>query len=139
MVKIILYVLLFIGISFSTKAQKRCDDTIDNQVFGDPEQSPIFDKQSPYGLLLFIEENLRYPETAIEDKIEGKVFVDFWIDTVGCTQEHRIIKGIREDLDNEALRVVKLLKFEEPAKNRGKPFGYCFTISISFVLPKKVK
>lgn len=120
------------------QAQNRCHDTI--TVFGDPERLPIFDKESPSidRMLRFITENIKYPKTAEKDKIEGKVFVEFWIDTAGFTREHKIIKGIRGDLDKEALRVAKLIKFDEPAKNQGKPVGICYTLPVSFSLSEQI-
>jgi TonB family protein len=123
----------------SSFAQNRCDDTTD-LLFITYEDLPIFDKKSPdYGMSNFLKENIKYPETAIEDKIEGTVFIEFWIDTAGLTHEHRVIKGAREDLDNEALRVAKLIKFDIPAKSRGKPIAVCYAIPIKFSLSEKAK
>lgn len=116
-----------------------CEDDSLMIVGNTPEEIPIFDTDSPDAgrLQEFVVENLKYPEMAIEDRREGRVNIKFWIDTAGYTHNHRIINGVREDLDKEALRVAKLIKFDEPAKTRGKPVGYCYVITISFKLPEK--
>ena len=109
-----------------------------------PEKYPIYDKnypeQSLYKKLFeFIKENIKYPETAQTDKVEGTVVVQFWIDITGITTEHRIIQSVRQDLDDEVLRVAKLIVFDVPAKNQGKPVGTCFQFPFRFSLDKDSK
>ncbi|MDR2972384.1 MAG: energy transducer TonB [Bacteroidales bacterium] len=102
------------------------------------DNSPIFDKSAKNDfekLFEFIQENLVYPATAKADKIEGQVFVEFWIDTTGVTSEHKIIKSVRQDLDDEVLRVARLIKFDVPAHcYNGKPIGICWQFPIRFRL-----
>jgi TonB family protein len=115
----------------------RCDSV---RPFSHPEALPIFDKNFPNALEKFydfIMENLVYPETAKADKIEGQVFIQFWIDTNGYTCEHKIIEGIRQDLDDEVLRIAKLIKFDVPAKNQGKAVGMCWSFPVRFTLDNK--
>ena len=52
----------------------------------------------------------------------------------GFTFGHKVIKGVREDLDNEALRVTTLIKFERPAFQRGKPIEVKYTVPVVFNL-----
>lgn len=123
-------IILFIGyICINTtivNGQNKCDSILG--VFGTPEMLPEFD------IISFISKNLKYPETAKKDKVEGQVIIRFWIDTLGYTSEHKIIKGLRADLDKEALRVSKLIKFDKPAMNNNKPIGICYQVIISFRL-----
>jgi len=85
----------------------------------------------------FIQTEINYPCSAQKDSIEGKVIVSFWIDALGATCNHEIIKGIREDLNNEALRVAKLINFDRPAMQRGKPIKVKYTVPFEFKLEKK--
>ena len=121
--------------------QNQCGDSL--SMFGEPEELPIFDKKFPEKstekLREFVLENLRYPETAQVDKIDGQVYVEFWVDTIGNTFEHKIVKSVRKDLDDEILRVAKLIKFDLPAMNNGKPIGICYGFPITFSLSEKVK
>jgi TonB family protein len=109
-----------------------------------PEKYPIYDKNYPEQplykkLFEFIKENIKYPETVQADKVEGIVVLQFWVDTTGITTEHRITQSVRQDLDDEVLRVAKLIKFDVPAKDRGKSVGMCFQIPVSFSLDKDSK
>ena len=72
----------------------------------------------PKALTKFIYENLRYPKDALEASIEGMVVVDYDIDYKGNVTAARVLQGIGHGCDEEACRVVRLLKFDVP-KNRG--------------------
>ena len=85
-------------------------------------------------LKAFIQSNISYPKTAIDDSIEGIVIVELWIDTTGNTFGHNIIKSIREDIDEEALRVASLIKFATPAKQRGVPIVVRYLVPVRFSL-----
>ena len=105
MVRFFLFILIHF-FSLSLVGQGNCD-TVPFRHWVAP---PIFDKSAKNSidkLFEFILVNFKYPETAKADKIEGKVIVEFWIDTDGYTSEHRIIQSVRQDLDGEVLRVAK--------------------------------
>ena len=125
-----IYLTVWIGI-FS---QNR-NDSIEEITFGGPEKMPEFRRNKGLEELMeFIVQNLQYPETARKYSIEGRVITQYWIDTLGNTYNHKIVRGVREDLDNEALRIIKLLKYEVPAMQRGKPISVMFTLPIIFDL-----
>lgn len=75
-------------------------------------------KGGPKALTKFIYEQLRYPQTALDAGIEGMVIVDYDIDHQGNVIATRVLQGIGHGCDEEACRVVRLLKFDVP-KNRG--------------------
>ncbi len=116
---------------------QNCSDSV--KVFGNPEELPIFNKESPGidKLFEFIAENIKYPESALNDQMEGRVIIEFWINTIGITSNHRVDRSVRKDLDDEALRIAKLIRFDIPAMNNGKAVGICFRLPISFKLPKE--
>lgn len=88
-------------------------------------------------MVKFIQDNTIYPDSAKICKIEGCVFVEFDIDTLGNTMNHRIKYGIREDFNNEAIRVASLLKFNPiTKKERNATFDNC-VICVHFKLPPK--
>jgi len=139
MVKINLLLLIVI-ISGSIYAQI---DTLEDYSIMIVDEAPCFKVDenglkniiySENKLKEFIQNNIRYPESAKSDSVYGRVFVSFWIDTIGNTIDHKVIKGIRDDLDNEALRVTKLIVFEKPAMQKGKPVKISFTVPVEFKL-----
>lgn len=83
----------------------------------------------------FIAENLRYPETALEAKVEGSVIVEYDINDNGAVSNPRVLKGLGYGCDEEAIRVVHLLQFEK-VKNRGVRVKMTSKTRINFSLPK---
>ena len=83
----------------------------------------------------FITENLRYPETALEAKVEGSVIVEYDILDNGAVSNPRVLKGLGYGCDEEAIRVVNLLHFEK-VKNRGIRVKLTSKTNINFKLPK---
>lgn len=65
----------------------------------------------------FINMNLRYPEDALQQRIEGVVSVAYDVDDNGMVISSKIIKGLSPSCNEEALRVVNLLQY-------GKAFNH---------------
>jgi TonB family protein len=87
-----------------------------------------------YSLLEFIAENIRYPISAYEKRISGRVYVGVVIDSLGHTKEVKLVKGVHKDLDNEAMRVVQLVNKWIPALHDGKAVESTITIPVNFQL-----
>jgi len=88
----------------------------------------------PKAITKFIYENLRYPEKALEAGIEGTVFLEVGIDHKGNIVETRLLQGIGHGCDEEASRVLRLLKFDVP-KNRGVNVLFHKKFNIRFQKP----
>lgn len=100
----------------------------------------------PYfrGLTKFLANNLKYPEEALQSGVQGPVQVSFLIDEDGNISSGRIIKSPGIELDEEALRLIRIMPKWTPAQKDGKPIAVWYTISIQFdpeldKLPLKVK
>ena len=89
-------------------------------------------------LRAFVATNLRYPKTALENKIEGTVHLRYSIDRTGKTFNIKVVKGIGNGCNEEARRIVGLFKFEMP-KNRAGKLIFHKTLQIHFRLPKDVE
>ena len=87
----------------------------------------------PEALKKFIKENLRYPKEASEKKIEGTVAIRFDIDHTGRVTDAKVKHGLGYGCDEEAIRLVKMLKFGG-AKNRGVKVVFHKSINIHFHL-----
>jgi TonB family protein len=65
-------------------------------------------------MLLFIQNNLRYPSEAIAAEIEGTVRIRFSIDHTGKVFKSQVVTSLGHGCDEEAIRLVHLLEFEVP-------------------------
>lgn len=131
--------LIYLGF-YNEKSYGQClKDSLNDEIVFAVEAMPYF-KGGEGEFIKFRKTNLKYPETALKDSTEGTVFVCFWVDTLGKTFDHWVVKGIRNDLDEEALRVAKLIQFETPAFQRGKPVCVEYIVPFTFeIKPKRKK
>lgn len=80
----------------------------------------------------FIAKNIVYPPMALENDIEGKVFVRFVVNPKGEVTDVTIAKGADSLLDNAALKLVKTMPNFTPGKQRGKAVPVQYIIPINF-------
>lgn len=85
----------------------------------------------------FVRENVIYPKSAIENSIEGELAVNITIDTIGNVQNALVIQGLGYGLDEEALRLAKILPKFKPGKANKRIITSNTTIIFHFELPKK--
>ncbi len=86
------------------------------------------------GLMTFIGQNLQYPRTAQEKGVQGRVVVSFVVNQDGTPVDFKIVHGVDEDLDKEAIRVLKLMSKWKPGKQKDKPVRVKYTLPIGFRL-----
>lgn len=104
-----------------------------NDVFTVVEDMPEF----PGGveeLMNYIKNNMRYPQQAIADSVQGRVITSFVIDTDGSVINANILRGVTTELDEEALRVVEGMPKWKPGKQRGVEVKVKYTLPITFRL-----
>ena len=97
------------------------------------EYEPVF----PGGmgaLHAFLKENIRYPEAARKNRIEGKVFVTFTVEKDGSITHAEIFHDIGGGCGQEAIRVVNSMPRWKPGTQRGKPVRTPFILPVQFKL-----
>lgn len=87
-------------------------------------------------LLGFLEKNLKYPETAQEKGIQGRVTCSFIISKDGSISDAEVIRGVDPVLDAEALRIIYTMPKWTPGKQRGHDVAVKYTVPITFDLKK---
>lgn len=109
------------------------EEVVEEEIFTIVEDMPEF----PGGvkaLYKFLGDNVSYPQAAKANGISGKVFVNFTVEKDGSITSVKVIRGVHELLDKEAIRVVKSFPKWKPGKQRGKSVRVSYNIPISFVL-----
>ncbi|MGQ9847742.1 MAG: energy transducer TonB, partial [Bacteroidales bacterium] len=82
----------------------------------------------------WISKNIKYPEIAKENGVQGKVYIQFVIGKDGKVTDVQVIRGVDPSLDKEAVRVVQSMPAWKPGKQRGKPVKVSFQLPINFKL-----
>lgn len=85
-------------------------------------------------LMQWLSSNIRYPESAQQNDIQGKVIVKFVVEKDGSIGQATILKGVDKDLDREALRVVNKMPKWQPGKNNGVAVRSYFNLPVTFKL-----
>lgn len=83
-------------------------------------------------LMKWISQNLRYPEAARQNDIQGRVVVKIVIEKDGSISDAEIARGADKDLDKEALRLVHSMPKWIPGKNNGVPVRSYFNLPVTF-------
>ena len=104
------------------------------EVFFIVEDMPDFQGGGPDAFRRYISTNLRYPQIAAGNGIQGRVFVQFVVKDDGSVADATIVRGVEPSLDREALRVVMSSPRWTPGRQRGQAVNVAFTFPISFVL-----
>jgi protein TonB len=95
------------------------------------EEPPMFPGGNS-ALLKFIAENTVYPAEALENSIQGKVFIKFAVSADGSVKRLEITRSVHPLLDEEAKRVVSTLPKWKPGKQNGKPVPVWYSVPVTF-------
>ena len=109
------------------------DSTAKEEVFMVAEQMPEY----PGGMkemLKFLQENVKYPENAMKNNVQGRVIVQFVVEKDGTPTEFKVLRSVDPDLDAEALRVMKAMPKWKPGMQKGQVVRVKFTVPVSFKL-----
>lgn len=85
----------------------------------------------------YLEQNLQYPQAALENHIEGKVTVQFNIDMTGQLSNFRVIRGIGFGCEEEVIRLIKQGPKWSPTKKNEAAIKDRVRVRMRFALPKK--
>ena len=106
----------------------------ENGIFQVVETQPEF----PGGmaeLMKYLQKNIRYPKICKEQRVQGRVIVQFVVNADSTITDVNVVKPVNPYLDQEALRVVKAMPKWKPGEQRGEPVRVRFTLPVTFRLP----
>lgn len=108
-------------------------DANTDEVFKVVEVDPEF-PGGEEALYKYLAENIKYPEKAKNNKVEGRVYITFVIEKDGTVSDAKVLRSVNEELDAEALRVINAMPKWKPGMQRGVPVRVQYNIPISFKL-----
>ncbi len=86
------------------------------------------------GLRNYLKKNLYYSPVAVENDIQGRIFVNFIINKKGETEQIRLLNKIDPILDKEAVRLIREMPAWTPGYQNGKTVNVQYSLPISFVI-----
>lgn len=84
--------------------------------------------------LIFLSENIKYPQQATELGIQGTVYLQFVVDSKGNITDVKILRGIGGGCEEEAMRVIKMMPQWHPGRQNGKAVRVLYTMPVNFKL-----
>lgn len=83
----------------------------------------------------YLTENMKYPQSAINNGIEGVVDVAFTVKADGTIGAIKIVRMVDPDLESEAIRLIKSMPAWTPADQNGQPVDAQTQVQVNFTLP----
>jgi TonB family protein len=80
---------------------------------------------------------LKYPSQAMRDGVQGRVMVEFVVNRDGKVSDVRVVKGVSEELNAEAVKVISASPKWKPGKLNGEKVRCSITVPVEFRLEKK--
>ena len=119
-------------LTLSVSAQEVQKDTTRELVFTTVvEEMPRF---LPGDVVGWLQRHVRYPAGALERGAEGRVFVQFMIDSTGEVSNPRMLRGENPDLSRAAKELVLSMPRWSPATRNGKAINTWYTVPVTFSL-----
>lgn len=134
MKKIVLVLFCILGLKAWAQETQPAVSSGKEVVFMVVEQMPEF-PGGQEALFHFLSENVKYPVIAQENGIQGRVIVQFVVNTDGSIVDVEVIRsGGDASLDKEAVRVIESMPKWKPGKHKGEPVRVKYTTPINFSL-----
>jgi TonB family protein len=111
-------------------AEKKSEDAPETLEFANPYGGRRAYKQ-------YLEKNMQYPEQALAENIEGKVTIQFTVESSGQISDFRVIKGIGHGCEEEVIRLVKQGPKWNPTRRNTESLRDKVKVRMKFTLPKK--
>lgn len=113
------------------------NESVEGEIYFDADVMAKFNNKEADEFRKYMALNLKYPKEAAKKGINGRVYVSFIVDKAGDVKQVKVVRGVDEALDNEAIRVVRNSPKWEPALIDDKPVNVQFTFPIVFALKDK--
>ena len=123
------------SVDLSLLQNAREEETVaEAKVFFIVEEMPTFRGQGQDGFRTYIAQNTIYPPSAIINRIQGTVYVQFIVEDDGRITNIKLMHSVDPLLDKEAVRVISSAPRWTPGRQRNKPVRVSFTFPIVFQL-----
>ena len=123
-------------IVITTGEPKKNDDGKKAVPFQLAAQKPGFNGGDANEFSKYVAQNVVYPESCRQSKIEGRVTLEFTVTETGKVGDIRILRSVNSDLDREAVRVVAQSPIWTPGRDEnGEVVPVKYTFPVIFKLP----
>ena len=98
------------------------------------EEKPKFQGGDANTFSAWVNKNLQYPEIAKENGVQGRVTLQFTVNTDGSVSDVKVLRGVDSSLDKEAVRIVSMSPKWTPGIQRERPVKVVYNFPVVFQL-----
>lgn len=119
------------------KEEKKSPEEIPkDKVFYIVDHMPGFQGKGQDGFRRWISQNVKYPAMPVDSIVTGKVFVRFIVEPDGSVSTVKLVRGLNNTLNQEAIRLIKSSPKWEPGMVKDKAVRVAFTFPVTFAPPE---
>ncbi|WP_343606510.1 TonB family protein [Fluviicola sp.] len=97
-------------------------------------ETPATFQKGRKSIVKYLKGHVRYPQVAVNNHIEGKVYLQFVVSDKGIVTDVKVKRSAHPLLDEEAVRVISNMPKWKPATFEGKKINSTFSLPVSFKL-----
>ena len=98
------------------------------------EKKPTFNGRDANEFSKWVNSQLHYPDQAKAEGVQGRVTLQFTVGADGVVRDVKVLRGVREDLDAEAVRVISASPKWTPGEQSGKPVNVTYMYPVIYQL-----
>lgn len=100
-----------------------------------PDEMPQFEGGESE-MFKYLSKNMKYPKVDLQLERQGTVFVEFVVGKNGEITEVKILRGVSETIDAEAIRVIQSMPNWLPGKQKGRAVKVRYKMPLTFKIIK---
>jgi len=100
-----------------------------------PDEMPQFEGGESE-MFKYLSKNMKYPKVDLQLERQGTVFVEFVVGKNGEITEVKILRGVSETIDAEAVRVIQSMPNWLPGKQKGRAVKVRYKMPLTFKIIK---
>ena len=116
----------------SETAPAALPDTTKGLPYSQVEVKPTFQGGNAGEFAKWVNENLKYPQTAKDAEVQGRVVAQFVVGSDGKVGDVKVLRGVHPDLDAEVVRVISSSPDWTPGYVKGEPVKVTYTFPVVF-------
>ena len=120
--------------AFNNTSEEAAEEDIPFTAVEEPAKFKYKGKEGVDAFRMWIGDNMKYPEVATENGIQGRVTMSFTVGTDGRVVNVKVLRGVDPALDKEAIRVIESSPKWTPGKQRNKPVRILYVLPVIFQL-----
>ena len=108
----------------------------EEEIFVTAEEMPTFQGGDLSKFRNWVQNNVKYPQIALENGIQGNVVIKFVVEKDGKLSNFQVLQSPDKTLSDAAVQVLQKSPKWKPAKQRNKPVRITYTLPVSFTIQK---